>query len=73
MVAITFFALALPFAVTATQPRAYPRDAFASLARRDTSNQVPIACGAGGANVKCACPTDLFGDSHGVLINVYPG
>jgi hypothetical protein len=68
--------LALPLVASATQhaqTRSYPRDAHASLARRDTANQIPIACAPGGANVKCKCPTDLFGDSNGVEINVYPG
>ncbi|KAI0728490.1 hypothetical protein C8Q72DRAFT_779784 [Fomitopsis betulina] len=32
---------------------------------------VAFACYGGGGN--CACPTDLTGDSLGVLINVYPG
>ena len=32
---------------------------------------VAFACYGGGGN--CACPTDLTGDSHGVLVNVYPG
>ncbi|KZT69184.1 hypothetical protein DAEQUDRAFT_710749 [Daedalea quercina L-15889] len=38
---------------------------------RSVHQQVAFACYGGGGN--CACPTDLTGDSHGVLINVYPG
>lgn len=36
-----------------------------------TGQYVAFACYGGGGN--CACPTDLTGDSHGVLVNVYPG
>lgn len=36
-----------------------------------TGQSVAFACYGGGGD--CECPTDLTGDSAGVLINVYPG
>ncbi|KZT04432.1 uncharacterized protein LAESUDRAFT_727905 [Laetiporus sulphureus 93-53] len=41
------------------------------LHRRLTGQSVAFACYGGGGD--CECPTDLTGDSSGVLINVYPG
>lgn len=43
-----------------------------SLTRRSLAGQsIAFSCYGGGGD--CECPTDLTGDSNGVLINVYPG
>ncbi|KAH9836203.1 uncharacterized protein C8Q71DRAFT_858206 [Rhodofomes roseus] len=41
------------------------------LHRRLTGQNIAFSCYGGGGD--CECPTDLTGDSNGVLINVYPG
>ena len=60
------------FAVTAlASPSPFHGD-MSSLTRRSLAGQnVAFSCYGGGGD--CECPTDLTGDSNGVLINVYPG
>ena len=78
LVAFTF-ALAATLAVTVEArtghyTRSPSHDIFsaATLGKRTLTGQtIAFFCYGGGGD--CECPTDLTGDSSGVLINVYPG
>lgn len=64
-----------PFAALATLALALVAQAnpsaFNAHRRSLTGQTVAFSCYGGGGD--CECPTDLTGDSAGVLINVYPG
>ena len=60
------------FAVTALASPSLLHSDMSSLTRRSLAGQnIAFSCYGGGGD--CECPTDLTGDSNGVLINVYPG